>query len=383
MSVVLVDGARTPHGDFLGALATVSAIDLGATAVHGLLDRTGIAPDSLDWAVLGNSIQAGLGQVPGRQVALTAGVPAHVPVTTVNEASGSGLRALALGVDHIETGRGEMVVAGGFESMSNAPHTLSGLRTGTRMGDATLVDSMIRDALWDETEDAHMGALTERLVDRFDIARVAQDEYALESHRRAATAVDSGVFDAELVPVETSTGTVSHDHGPRADTSLAALADLRPAFGGTITAGNASDLSDGAGVVLLASEDAAAGLGDPLARIVDYAVAYREPEWFGMAVADAVEDLLTANGLSPADVAHFELNEAFAAQMLYVRERLGISSATLNPRGGAIALGHPIGASGGMLATSLAHALYDTGERYGVVGMSIGGGGGIAMLLER
>ncbi|WP_435318982.1 thiolase family protein [Haloarchaeobius sp. TZWSO28] len=383
MSVVLVDGARTPHGDYLGALASVSAIDLGATAVSGLVDRTGIDPTAIDWVVLGNAIQAGLGQVPGRQVALAAGLPATVPVTTVNEASGSGLRAIAEGVDHIAAGRGDVVVAGGFESMSNAPHTLSGLRTGRRMGDATLVDSMIRDALWDETEDAHMGVLTERLVDKFDIRRTAQDEYALESHRRAANAVESGLFDPELVPVETDDGTVSRDHGPRADTSLERLAGLPPAFGGTITAGTASDLSDGAGVVLLASEDVADSLGEPLARVVDYAVAYREPEWFGMAVADAVDDLLTANGLTPGDVAHFELNEAFAAQMLYVRDRLNISPATLNPRGGAIALGHPIGASGGMLATSLAHALYDAGERYGVVGMSIGGGGGIAMLLER
>jgi acetyl-CoA C-acetyltransferase len=383
MSVVLVDATRTPHGDFLGALADVSALELGATAIRGLLDRTGVDPTDIDWVVLGNAIQAGLGQAPGRQVALRGGIPDTVPATTINEASGSGLRAVALGVDAILAGRATVVVAGGFESMSNAPHVLADLRRGKRLGDARLVDSMVRDALWDETYDAHMGDLTERLADRFDVSREEQDEYALESHRRAVRAIEEGLFDTELVTVETPDGPVSRDHGPRADTSLEALASLPSAFDGTITAGNASDLSDGAGVVLLTDEVTAGEFGEPLARVVDYAVSYRDPEWFGLSVADAVEELLINNGLTVADVAHFELNEAFAAQLCYVRDRLGLSPEQLNPRGGAIALGHPIGASGGMLTTALVHALFDAGEHYGVVGMSIGGGGGIAMLVQR
>ena len=378
--VALVDAARTPHGSFLGPLADHSAVDLGRVALEGLLERTAAEPD------LVHALQAGVGQVPARQVVLDAGLPTTTPATTVNEASGSGLRAIALGVDRLLAGRHEFVVAGGMESMSNAPYLVHGMRQGRRHGDTTLVDSMIYDSLWDVTEDAHMGELTEALVERVDISREKQDEYAAQSHQRAVAAIERGAFANEIVPVPLGDDRFEEDDGPRAGTTAEGLAKLSPAFerDGTITAGNASDLSDGAGVVLLGSETATLDAGfDPLAWVVDYHVSYRDPKWFGMAVADAVQGLLRANSLSVDDVDLFELNEAFAAQMVYVRDRCGIPPKKLNPNGGAIALGHPIGASGGMLTTTLAHTMVDRSATYGVVGMSIGGGGGIAMLLRR
>ncbi|MFC7155423.1 thiolase family protein [Halomarina halobia] len=384
--IVLLDGARTAHGSLLGGLSSHSAIELGTATLDAVLDRTPVAPDAVDWVALGCAIQAGLGQVPARQAVVASRLSDGTPATTINEASGSGLRAIALAADRIEAGRAEVALAGGMESMTNAPYVLPDYRTGRRYGDATLVDSMIRDALWDESYDAHMGELTEALVEREGIPREAQDEYALESNRRAVEAVSAGRFDAEVVPVEAGGERVETDEGPREDTSMERLAGLPPAFGsdGTITAGNASKLSDGAGCVALATADAADDLGvDPLARVVDYAVAYRDPKWFNVAVADAVEELLAANDLAADDVARFELNEAFAAQMVYVIERLGIPRDRLNTRGGAVAFGHPIGASGGMLATSIAYELREADADYGVVGMSIGGGGGIAMLLSR
>lgn len=384
--IALIDAVRTPHGTFLGPLADHSAVELGTVALEGLFERTDVDPDLVDWVGLGHALGAGVGQVPARQVVLNAGLPPTTPATTINEASGSGLRAITLGVDRLLAGRREFAIAGGMESMSNAPFLVHGMRQGRRYGDTTLVDSMLYDSLWDVTEDAHMGELTEALVERVDISREAQDEYALQSHQRAVAAIERGSFENELVPVHLDDTVLDEDDGPRANTTLDGLGKLSPAFksDGTITAGNASDLSDGAGVVLLGSEAATLDAGfDPLAWVVDYHVSYRDPKWFGMAVADAVQGLLRANDLSVDDVDSFELNEAFAAQMVYVRERCGIPAEKLNPNGGAIALGHPIGASGGMLATSLVHRMVDRSATYGVVGMSIGGGGGIAMLLRR
>jgi acetyl-CoA C-acetyltransferase len=384
--VVVIDGCRTPHGALLGALSDQSAVELGAASVRGLLDRTAVDPEAVDWAGLGNAIQAGVGQAPARQVVTEAGLPHGVAATTINEASGSGLRALTLAVDRIEAGRASVAVAGGTESMSNAPYLSTETRKGRRYGDVRLRDAMIHDGLWDLGYDEHMGALTERLVDEADISREAQDEYALESHRRAVAAIEDGSFEDEIVPVETGAGPVEVDEGPRPDTDLDRLGSLPPAFDpdGTITAGNASDLSDGAGALLLASEDADAVDGaEPMAEVVDYAVAYRDPQWFGKSVADAVENLLDANDLTVDDVGFFELNEAFAAQMVYVGDRLEIPREKLNPLGGAIAYGHPIGASGGLLATTLVHAMVDEDVARGVVGMSVGGGGGIAVLLRR
>ncbi len=394
--VVLVDGARTPHGTLLGSLADVEAVELGRTAVDGLLDRVDLPPEAVDWASLGNAIQAGIGQVPARQVVVESALPNDTAVTTVNEASGSGLRAITLAADRIAAGRAEVCVAGGFESMTNAPWILPDYREGKRHGDVTLKDSMILDSLWDVNLDVHMGEITERLVDRvredgradgtYDVGRVAQDRYALESHRRAAEAIEGGTFDDEIVGVETGDGTVTRDEGPRPESTMEDLSRLDPAFrrDGTVTPANASKLSDGAGVVCLADAEAAAEAGlEAMATLADYELVYREPDEFNEAVGDVVELLLDRNDLAVDDVDSFVINEAFAAQSVYVMERLGVPRAKMNPDGGAVAFGHPIGGSGGMLATSLAYAMDRGDVERGLVGMSVGGGGAIMALLER
>ncbi|WP_415382546.1 thiolase family protein [Halosimplex sp. TS25] len=384
--VVIVDGARTAHGAMLGSLSGVRAPELGATVLEDLVDRSGVEPDDLDWVGLGNAVQAGVGQVPARQAVVEAGLPDDTPATTVNEASGSGLRAITLAADRIDAGRVDVAVAGGMESMSNAPYLVREMREGRRHGNTELVDSMIFDALWDVGYDAHMGELTEALVDEHGVSREAQDRYALRSNRRAAESIEEGRFAEELVPVEVDDRLVTEDEGPRADSSLDGLARLPTAFreDGTITPGNASKLADGAGGVLLASAEAAEerGLG-PMVHVEDYAVAYRDPAEFSQAVGDAIERLLDRNDLAVDDVDHYEVNEAFAAQTVYVRDRLGIPEERLNPLGGAVALGHPIGASGGILATTITHAMVREDHDYGVVGMSVGGGGAVMMLLSR
>ena len=390
-NTVLIDGVRTPHGTLLGSLADVSATELATTALDGLVERTDLPADRVDWVSMGNAIQAGIGQVPARQAVISSSLPDSTPVTTVNEASGSGVRAIALAADRIDAGRADFAVAGGFESMTNAPWILPDHRKGTRHGDVTLKDSMILDSLWDVNLDVHMGEIAERLVDRqggtYDLSRERQDEYALESHRRAAETIEAGVFDDEIVPVETGDGTVDGtvdtDEGPRPDSTMEDLAALPAAFreDGTVTPANASKLSDGAGCVLLADEDAAASAGlEPTARLVDYALVYRAPDEFNEAVGDVVEELLAATDLDADDVGTYWINEAFAAQSVYVMQRVGIPRERMNPRGGAVAFGHPIGASGGMLVASLANQFRQEDLEYGMVGMSVGGGGAIMSL---
>jgi len=383
--VVIVEGARTAHGSMLGALSEVRAPALGGAAVEELVDRSGAEDDAVDWVGLGNAVQAGVGQVPARQAVTEAGLPDDTPATTVNEASGSGLRAVALAVDRIAAGRADIAVAGGMESMSSAPYLVREHRTGRPHGNSELTDAMVYDALWDVGYDAHMGELTERLVEEHGISREAQDEYALRSNRNATESIEEGVFDEEIVPVEVGSHLVTEDEGPR-DTSLDQLGRLTPAFreDGTITPGNASKLADGAGAVMLADAEVAAerGLG-PMVHVEDYAVVYRDLAEFSQAVADAIEELLGRNDLAVGDVDHYEINEAFAAQSVYVRDRLDIPEETLNPLGGAVALGHPIGASGGILATTIAHEMVREDHDRGVVGMSVGGGGAIMMLLSR
>jgi acetyl-CoA C-acetyltransferase len=386
MDVYLVDGARTPHGMLLGSLADVRGPELARIAIDGLLARMTPEPSDVDYVTLGNAIQGGLGQVPGRQAVVDSTLPESTPTTTINEASGSGLRAMMTASDHLGAGRADVAIAGGFESMTNAPWAVPDYRKGKRYGDVTMRDTMIYDALWDVNYDAHMGELTEELVDRFDISREAQDRYALESHRRAAEAIESGRFDSEIVPVETADGTVERDEGPRPESTLEDLLDLPTPFAeeGTVSPGNASKLADGAGVVLLASGDAVDVRDlDPLASFADYAVAYRDPKWFNMAVPDAVAALLDRNDLSVEDVDRFELNEAFAAQMVHAMDELDLPREKLNPDGGAVAFGHPIGASGGMLAATLADAMQEDDLERAVVGMSVGGGGAVMALLER
>ncbi|MFD1587145.1 thiolase family protein [Halorientalis brevis] len=384
--IALIDGARTPHGELLGALADDSAVELGATALDGLLDRTGVEPDAVDWVGLGNAIQAGVGQVPARQAVVDSELPLDAPATTINEASGSGVRALALAADRIDAGRAEFVIAGGMESMSNAPFLLPDYREGRRHGNGEVVDSMVHDGLWDLDYEGHMGEITEEMVAREDLSREEIDEYALQSHRRAAENIQEGTFDAETVAVETSDGLVERDEGPRPESTKESMGRLPTPFAenGTITPGNASKLADGAGCVLLADEQVAHERGfGVMAHLVDYAVSYRPPAEFNEAVGDVIEKLLDRNDLSVGDVDHYEVNEAFAAQTVYVRDRLGIPEDRLNPNGGAVAFGHPIGASGGMLATSLAYAMEREDATYGLVGMSVGGGGAIMALLER
>ncbi|MFC7249995.1 thiolase family protein [Halomicroarcula sp. GCM10025324] len=384
--VVVVDGARTAHGSLLGALSERTATELGQAAIEGLLDRTGVDHDLVDWVAMGNAVQAGVGQVPARQVVVDSPLPDAVPATTVNEASGSGLRAIMTAADRIEAGRASLCLAGGTESMSNAPYLVRELREGRPHGDATLVDAMIHDSLWDTHYEAHMGTLTDQLAERFEVGRRAQDEYARRSNHRAGDAIESGAFDEEIVPVEAGDHLVTEDEGPRPDTTMEQLARLPPAFGedGTITAGNASKLSDGAGAVLLADAETVdeAGMG-PMAHVEDYTVVYRDPAEFTIAVRDAVLELLERNDLSVDDVDHFELNEAFAAQMVYVADELGLPPEKHNPLGGAVALGHPIGASGGILTTTLLYAMEREDHDRGVVGMSAGGGGALAMSLVR
>ncbi len=286
VEIVIADAKRTPHGKLLGQFTNVSAVELGGTAINGLLHATNLPHDAVDYVVMGHSIQAGCGQVPARQAALKAGLPDDTPATTVNEASGSGLRAILTAVDRIHAGRNEFVVAGGMESMSNAPYLLPEFRNGRKHGNSEVVDSMVRDALWDMPYQAHMGSLTEDLVERFNISREAQDQYALESQRRAVESVENGVFEEEVTPVNVDGEERSADEGPRPDTSMEKLSQLEPFFkpaaeGGTVTAGNASDLSDGAAATLVTSKEAAESHGlDALAHIVDYSVAYRDTKWF-------------------------------------------------------------------------------------------------------
>ncbi len=384
--VVIVEGARTPHGELLGSLTDVEAPELGRTAVDGLLSRVAIDPAEIDWVSLGNAIQAGIGQVPARQVVIRSSLPNDTAVTTINEASGSGVRAICMAADRINSGEIDISLAGGFESMTNAPWILPDYRTGRRHGHVTAKDSMILDSLWDMNLDVHMGEITEGLVDREDISRAAQDEYALESHRLAAASIEEGVFDQEIIPVETPSGTVERDGGPRPDSTLEDLASLPAAFArdGTITAGNASKLSDGAGGILLMNETAADERGlDAPCRLTDYEVVYREPDEFNEAVGDVVAELLQQNQLEVGDVDAFWINEAFAAQAVYVMDRLDIPRERMNPHGGAVAFGHPIGASGGMLAASVVHQLVNEDLERALVGMSIGGGGAIMALIER
>lgn len=384
--IVIADAKRTPHGKLLGQFSGVNGPQLGAVAISGLINDTSIDPAIVDHVIMGNSISAGLGQVPARQSAVNGGLPDETPATAVNEASGSGLRAILLGVDRIYSGNADTVVAGGLESMSNAPFLVPEMRRGHRWGDTEMVDSMVRDALWDMFYEAHMGELTEEFVDRFDISREDQDAYALRSQERAVHSADNGLFDEEIVSVKVNSEEFADDEGPRPDTDMDKLAALDPVFReeGTVTAGNASDLSDGAAATLLMTDDAADEHGiDPVAHVVDYAVAYKDPKWFPLAIEEAVQNLLDANDMAVDDVEVYEINEAFAAHMTHFQNEVGVPDDKLNVRGGAIALGHPIGASGGILTTTLVHTMQGEGAEYGIVGMCVGGGGGIAMLVRR
>ena len=386
----ILSAARTPIGKYLGGLAELSAPELGAAAVAEALRRAGAPPGRIDEVILGNVIQAGVGQNPARQAALKAGLPDTIAAVTINKVCGSGLKAVMLAAQAVRAGDAELLVAGGMESMSRAPYLLFGARTGWRLGDQKAVDALIHDGLWCAFECCHMGESAEYIAGKCGISRAEQDRFAAQSHRRAAAAWERGAFTAEVVPVTVGSGpkarTVARDEGVRPDSSAEALARLKPAFkeGGTVTAGNASMLSDGAAAVVVGGARAAERLGaKPLARIVAYATSGVAPRDIFLAPVSAVRMVLDRAGLALKDVDLIELNEAFAAQMLACGNELKLDEGRVNVHGGAIALGHPIGASGARVLVTLLYALEQRGARRGLAALCLGGGNAVAMVVER
>ena len=386
--VVVLGAARTPIGAFLGGLAPLTAPQLGSIAIKCVLERAGVAPDQVDEVFMGNVIQAGVGQAPARQAALGAGLPNSVPCTTVNKVCGSGLKAVMLATTQIIAGEARLVVAGGMESMSNAPYLMRGSRTGLPLGEHHLDDANLTDGLVDAYGHGHMGLGAELAAQTCGLSREDQDRFALSSYQKALAAQKSGAFDAELVKVEVpgrkgAITLVERDETPR-ETSLESLAALKPAFktGGTVTAGNASKLNDGAAAVIVSSADRATELkATPLARIVAQAQFAHEPQMFLTAPRGAVARLLEKAGWAVSDVDLFEINEAFSG-VDCVRRELDIPEAKLNVNGGAVALGHPIGASGTRLLVTLLYALRARGKRRGVASLCLGGGEAVALAVE-
>jgi acetyl-CoA C-acetyltransferase len=401
--VYLVSAARTPIGKFGGALSGVPATELGAIAIRAAVERAGLDPATaeIDDVLMGQVLQAGAGQAPARQAALGAGLREPTPATTINRVCGSGLKAIMLAAAEIRAGDAELVVAGGMESMNRAPYLLPGARFGYRLGNGELVDATVADGLWCALEGCHMGTHAERTAIREGVSRADQDAFALASHRRAVAAQDEGRFAAEMAPVTIRDAkgretVVDIDEGPRRDTTAEALARLRPVFPlpegedrgvaeeGTVTAGNAPGITDGAAATVVASERAVERLGlAPLARIVGYAQAEIAPKWLFLAPVEGVRKLEARTGL-PVDAFDIvEINEAFAAQVLADGRALGLDWARVNVNGGAIALGHPIGASGARIVATLLHELRRREGRYGLATLCLGGGGSVAMAFER
>jgi acetyl-CoA C-acetyltransferase len=390
---VIVAAARTPIGKFLGALSTLSAPELGAIAIREAIARAGIQPGDVQEVIMGNVIQGGVGQAPARQALLKSGIPATVSAMTINKVCGSGLKAVMLAAQAIKAGDAEVIVAGGQESMSNAPFYVYGMRNGVKLGDQTMVDGMIKDGLWCSSCDVHMGGHAEYTARKAGISREAQDRFAAESHAKAVAAQDAGKFKSEIAPVtiegRKGATVVDTDEGPRRDTTAESLARLRPAFptkdGGdlTVTAGNASSLNDGAAATIVTSEAYARAHGLPiLARITGYATGATNPQDLFFAPITAVQNLMKKSGTAIGDYDLFEANEAFASQALANGQGLDWAWDRVNVNGGAIALGHPIGASGARVLTTLVYALRARKLRYGVASLCIGGGMGIAMAVE-
>jgi len=387
---VILSACRTPIGSFGGALKDVSAVDLGARVIREAICRAGIEPAQLGDVVLGCVLQAGNGMNVARQAALNAGVPKEVPSETVNRVCGSGLQAVVHAAEAINTGYTDFVVAGGTESMSNAPYLLRGARWGYRMGNGELYDTMLAEGLTCAIEQCHMGITAEEIVSRHKIARADQDAFAAESQRRALAAIADGAFRDEIIPVEVpqkkgNAVRVETDEHPRAGTTAEKLAGLKAAFkaDGSVTAGNASGINDGAAALVITSPERARQLGrQPLATILSFGSVGVEPIVMGMGPVGAIRLALKRAGLSAADVDLFELNEAFAAQSIAVMRELDLDPAKVNTRGGAIALGHPIGASGARILTTLIYALRAKGGGIGIASLCIGGGMGIAMVVD-
>lgn len=389
--VVIVAATRTPVGRFHGALAPLSAVDLGTAVVKALLANSGVAPESVDEVILGQVLTAGCGQNPARQTALNAGLPFGVPAFTLNKVCGSGLKAVHLAAQAIRCGDAQIVIAGGQESMSQAPYLLADARAGLRLGHAQMIDSVIHDGLWDAFNDYHMGVTAEHLAQRYDISRAEQDRFAVQSQQKAQAAQQAGRFMQEITPVLVPRAKqeplrIEQDEQPRADTSEDLLARLRPAFRqpGSVTAGNASSLNDGAAAVLLMSAQKAAELRLPvLARIASYASAGVDPAIMGIGPVAAARRTLAKAGWALDEVELIEANEAFAAQALAVGKELGWNSERVNVNGGAIALGHPIGASGCRILVTLLHEMQRRAANKGLAMLCIGGGQGVALAVER
>jgi acetyl-CoA C-acetyltransferase len=389
--VVIVSAVRTPVGKFQGALSELSAVELGAIAVRAAVERAvGLTVGNVDECIMGCVLPAGLGQNPARQAALRGGLADSVSALTINMVCGSGLKAVALAAQAIAQGDAEVVVAGGMESMSNTPYLMPSLRRGARMGDTQAVDSMVRDGLWCACEDFHMGITGELVAEKHGITREQQDAYALESHRRAAAAWREGRFDAEVVPVEVKSKkgsvTVTRDESVREDASLESLAALRPAFkkDGTVTAGNAPGVNDAAAAVVVMSAERVHALGlTPLATIRAQATSGVAPKWVMLAPVTGVQRVLAKAGWSLNDVDLFELNEAFSVQALGVTKELGLGLDRVNVNGGAVAIGHPIGASGARVLVTLLHEMKRRDVKKGVAALCLGGGNSVALALER
>ena len=390
-TAVILSAARLPTGKFLGALKDFTAPALGALAIREAVRRAGIDPASVDECLMGNVVSAGLGQAPARQAALAAGLTDAVPAVTVNKVCGSGLKAVMLGAQAIRCGDARVVVAGGMESMSRAPYLLTRVREGLRMGHDQALDSMVHDGLWCALEQWHMGRAGEVVAAEYHVSRDAQDRYAVASHQKAAAAAREGRFAAEIVPVEVPRKgqaplVVDADESVRPDTSVETLATLRPAFtdGGTVTAGNAPPVNDGAAALVLAAASHATALGLSVrARIVAQAASGLPAKYVLMTPVESVRRVLAKAGWTLADVDLFEINEAFSAQLVAVIDQLGLDPARVNVNGGAVALGHPIGASGARILTTLLYALEARSLRRGVAALCMGGGNGLALAVER
>ncbi len=395
---------RSPVGKFLGSLSGLSATDLAVQVVTELVQRSGIKKESIDGIIAGNVLSAGLGQNPAKQVIVHSGLPNSIPTLNVNMVCASGLKAISLAAESIQAGNSDMIIAGGMESMSNAPHAIKGLRKFRKLGsisleeaygysktassiDFELEDEMIKTGLWDCYSDMHMGAIAEKIGSKYSISRGEQDEFALESHRKAASATDSGMFKDEIVNIRLKDGRVINtDEGIRRDTNIEILSKLKPAFveNGTVTAGNASQLSDGAAFAIVISGKKLNELNlKPLAKIESYADAGIDPQWYGLSPKDSMEHALSKSGHTLDEMDLIEINEAFCVQVLGVVKDMGIDMSKLNVNGGATALGHPLGASGAKLLATLSHAMQQRGKRFGIVSLCHGGGGSSSMVISR
>jgi acetyl-CoA C-acetyltransferase len=390
---VILSAVRTPIGKFQGGLSSFSAVELGAKVVSEAVKRAGIEPQQVGEIIMGNVVQAGLGQNPARQAGLKGGLAPAVAAMTINKVCGSGLKSVGLAANAVQLEQSEFVVAGGMESMSNCPYLLTQARTGYRLGHGQMIDSMIWDGLWEAYENYHMGNTAELVAEKYKITREEQDRFALESHQKAVRAIKSCFFESQCVPVEVPQKKgeplrVTKDESPREDSTMEALGKLKPAFkkdGGTVTAGNAPGTNDGAAALVVTSERAAAKLGrTPMARIVAQAVSGVEPKWVMMAPVTAVEKLLAKTGWDrDRDVDLYELNEAFAVQALGVMRELKLNAEKVNVNGGAVALGHPIGASGARILVTLLFELHRRNQKRGVAALCLGGGNAVALAIER